>query len=84
MILKKVKNFPSIIIANEFFDALPVKQFKKINKIWFEQYVKKNNKTYEFIDEKIRIFQIENLIGQKISKSQRFIEVSLEFYKKNK
>jgi cyclopropane-fatty-acyl-phospholipid synthase len=80
--LKKIKNFPSIIIANEFFDALPVKQFKKINKIWFEQYVKKNNKTYQFTDKKIRVFQIENLIGQKISKSQRFIEVSPESIEK--
>ncbi len=80
--LKKVKNFPSIIIANEFFDALPVKQFKKINKIWFEQYVKKNNKTYQFTDEKIRIFQIEKIIGQKISKNERFIEVSLESLEK--
>ena len=30
--LHEIKNLPCIFIANEFFDALPIKQFIKIKK----------------------------------------------------
>jgi NADH dehydrogenase [ubiquinone] 1 alpha subcomplex assembly factor 7 len=30
---------PMLVIANEFFDALPIRQFKKIEKKWFERHV---------------------------------------------
>ena len=35
----KLPNFPTIFLANEFFDALPIKQFIKINEDWYENYV---------------------------------------------
>ena len=36
----KVKKGPVIFLGNEFFDAVPIKQFKKINNILYEKYVK--------------------------------------------
>ena len=37
--LKTIKDGPVIFFGNEFLDALPIKQFKKINGILFEKYV---------------------------------------------
>ena len=37
--LNELNNFPCIFIANEFFDALPVKQFLKKKNKWFERCV---------------------------------------------
>ena len=34
--LKKLPKQPLIVISNEFFDALPIKQFKKIKNTWYE------------------------------------------------
>ena len=36
----KIKKGPIIFLGNEFFDAIPIKQFKKINNIVYEKYVK--------------------------------------------
>jgi NADH dehydrogenase [ubiquinone] 1 alpha subcomplex assembly factor 7 len=36
----KIKKGPVIFLGNEFFDAMPIKQFKKINNILYEKYVK--------------------------------------------
>ena len=37
-------NMPSIIIANEFFDCFPVRQFLKKNNRWYEKFVNYNQK----------------------------------------
>ena len=75
--LKKISNFPSIFIANEFFDALPIKQFEKKKKEWFEKFINLNNPKKAFIfDRKIDIKKIEKRIQLKISKNQNFIEYS--------
>ena len=42
--LNKIKKIPSIFLANEFFDALPIRQFKKENNLWFEKFVNLDNK----------------------------------------
>ena len=42
--LKKIKKIPSIFIANEFFDALAIKQFQKKGNLWFEKFVSLNKK----------------------------------------
>ena len=39
----KIKKGPVIFFGNEFFDAIPIKQFKKINNIIYEQYVRLEN-----------------------------------------
>ena len=49
--LNELNNFPCIFIANEFFDALPIKQFLKKEKKWYERYVKfSNKKQLEYLD----------------------------------
>ena len=37
--IDKIKKIPSIFIANEFFDAMPIKQFRKKKNLWFEKFV---------------------------------------------
>ena len=81
----KVNSYPTIFLANEFFDALPVKQFFKKKNDWFERFVdlKKINKA-EFIEQKIDIKKIEVNLNFEISKNQKIIEyspVSFEYLK---
>ena len=75
--LNELNNFPCIFIANEFFDALPVKQFLKKNKKWYERYVKfMSNKKLEYIDVPFDMQEFEREIKFKISYNQKFIEYS--------
>jgi len=49
--INKLKNGPNIFLANEFFDALPIKQFIKKNNKWYEKSIKKNNiNKFEFVN----------------------------------
>jgi len=41
---------PSIIIANEFFDALPVRQFKYNGNEWLEHYIDGDKSAWQSID----------------------------------
>ena len=81
----EIKKGYNIFIANEFFDALPIKQFFKLNNKWFERFVKfdkNNNKS--FINININIKKVEKKIGFKISDNQKIIEYSpaaLEYLK---
>ena len=83
--LKKLDNLPCIFIANEFFDALPIKQFIKKKGKWFEKYIKFNNKIKpEYLDILFDIEKLEEQIKFKISLKQNFIEYSpltLEYLK---
>jgi len=75
--LNEIKKGNNIFIANEFFDALPIKQFFKINNKWMERFVKldkNNNKS--FINLNSNIKKIEKKIGFKISNNQKIIEYS--------
>jgi cyclopropane-fatty-acyl-phospholipid synthase len=75
--LSKLDNLPSIFIANEFFDALPIKQFIKKNKIWHERYVKYISKIKsEYLDKPFDIKKLEKKVKFKISYKQNFIEYS--------
>tara|TARA_B100000989_G_scaffold260558_1_gene211204 strand:- start:12228 stop:13274 length:1047 start_codon:yes stop_codon:yes gene_type:complete len=77
--LNEINNYPSIFIANEFFDAMPIKQFIKRKNLWFEKFVNlKNKKKPFFFEKKINIQKIEKKIQFKISKNQNFIEYSNE------
>ena len=75
--LDNIKTAPTLFIGNEFFDALPIKQFIKKNNEWYEKYVKfsKLNQP-EFVDILVDIKKIEKKIGLKISHRQKFIEYS--------
>ncbi len=75
--LTSIKQQPSIFVANEFFDAIAIKQFKRRKNLWFEQFINfKNQKKAFFNEKKIDIKKIEKKIGYKISKGQNFIEYS--------
>ena len=67
-----------IILGNEFFDALPVKQFSKSGDSWFEKYVffnKKKHLSFVFKKAKLEsIRRIEKIYNLKINK---FIEYPL-------
>ena len=75
--LKKINKLPNIFLANEFFDAIPIKQFSKNKSIWLEKFVyMADDKKISFISKKTNIKIIEKNINFKISKNQNFIEYS--------
>ena len=75
--LKDLNNLPCIFVANEFFDALPIKQFIKIKGKWHERYVKFNNQIKsEYLDIPFDIKKLEEKIKFKVSLKQNFIEYS--------
>jgi NADH dehydrogenase [ubiquinone] 1 alpha subcomplex assembly factor 7 len=71
----KIKKGPVIFLGNEFFDALPIKQFKKIDNILYEQYVKlENNSKIKLILKKAESKIIIELKKYDLLKDQSFIE----------
>jgi len=75
--LKKINKLPNIFLANEFFDAIPIKQFLKSENVWFEKFVYiSSDKKISFINKKIDIKTIEKKVNFKISEKQNFIEYS--------
>ena len=75
--ISKIKKIPSIFIANEFFDSIPIKQFKKKKNLWFEKFVNlKKRKKALFFEKKIDIKKIEKKLNFKLSKNQNFVEYS--------
>tara|TARA_B100000795_G_scaffold185347_1_gene140752 strand:+ start:1709 stop:2755 length:1047 start_codon:yes stop_codon:yes gene_type:complete len=75
--LNELNNLPCIFIANEFFDALPIKQFIKKKNKWHERYVKFANRAVpEYLDIPFDIKKLEKKINFKISSKQKFIEYS--------
>ena len=75
--LNQLDSFPSIFIANEFFDALPIKQFIKKGGGWHERYVNFSNyKKLEYLDIPFDMQKFEKEIKFKISYKQTFIEYS--------
>ena len=84
--IDKIKKLPSIFIANEFFDSIAIKQFRKSKNLWFEKFVDlSDQKNAFFFEKKINIKNIEKKIKFEISKNQNFIEYSelgLDYLKK--
>ena len=75
--LNELNDFPCIFIANEFFDALPIKQFLKKEKKWYERHVNfTNDKKLEYLDIPFNMQDFEKKIKFKISHGQNFIEYS--------
>ncbi len=75
--LSFLSSAPTIFIANEFFDALPIKQLVKKGNKWYEKNVKfsKSEKPL-FLDKPVNIKKFEKKIGFEISSKQKFIEYS--------
>jgi len=75
--LNELNDFPCIFIANEFFDALPIKQFLKKENKWHERHIKfTKDKKLEFLDILFDMKKFEKEIKFKISYKQQFIEYS--------
>ena len=68
---------PTIFLANEFFDALPIKQLFKKKEGWVERFVhfEEENKA-EFKEQPVDISKIEQNLNFTISKEQEIIEFS--------
>ena len=74
----KINNsYPAVFLANEFFDALPIKQFFKREGEWVERFVNlKSEKKAKFKEQLINIKNIEKDLNFEISKDQEVIEYS--------
>ena len=72
---KNINNGPVIFFGNEFFDAIPIKQFKNKKGFLFEKYyaVDKNNNIKEFF-KKASKKDISNINSFKSIKKLNFIE----------
>ena len=77
--VEEIKNGPTIFIANEFFDALPIKQFILKNNIWHERFVKYvNEEKLVFYDKKATLNNLNQLVGLELVKKQKIIEFPVE------
>ena len=75
--INKTNSNPTIFLANEFFDALPIKQFFRKKKDWFERFVDlKEIGKAEFKEHITDIKKIEKNLKFEISKNQDIIEYS--------
>ena len=75
--LDNIKKNPSIFIANEFFDAIPIKQFRKKGNLWFEKFVNLSRQEKPFFfEKKTNIKKIEKKINFKMFQNQNFVEYS--------
>ena len=73
----KLTNSPTIFLANEFFDALPIKQFIKINNVWYENFVLLNKGgKFTLKKKKVTKKKMEKIFNQGIDENQNFIEFS--------
>ena len=73
----KLKNGPNILLANEFFDSLTIKQFIKKKNKWFEKKIKKHKANkFELVDTMVDIKSLEKKIGINLSNNQKIIEFS--------
>ena len=80
--LNEIRNGPNIFLANEFFDALPIKQFIKKNSRWFEKKVKRiNTNNFKIVNVVTNIKVLEKKIRINLSNNQKFIEFSPLTYK---
>ena len=80
--IKNINSYPILYLANEFFDAMPIKQFFKKKKSWIERTVKlKKSKKAEFGEQNINIKKLEKNLKFEISKNQSIIEYSPETFR---
>jgi len=80
--IEKINSDPTVYLANEFFDAIPIKQFFKKKEGWVERFVDlKNLKKAEFKEQKINIKILEQNLNFEISKNQNIIEYSPSAFK---
>ena len=76
--LNKLENRPTIILGNEFLDALPIKQFVNFNNQWYEKFIQKRDNVFSFVQKKCNTKKIEKKLNLKIFENQNFLEISFE------
>ena len=72
--LNKIKKGPVVFFGNEFLDALPIKQFKKINGSVFEKYAALKKNKVDFFYKKAQKKQIDKLENLRLLKNSGIIE----------
>ena len=72
---KSINNGPVIFFGNEFFDAIPIKQFKNKKGLWFEKYytLDKNNKIKEIFKKALKR-DVVSINSYKSLRKLKFIE----------
>ncbi len=78
--ISRINSYPTIIIANEFFDSLPIKQYIKYEDIWYERIIIKNlSNKFEYDKIKVdNIDVIKDLNQYKLAQDGSIIESSLD------
>ena len=61
--IDKLPNKPLLLVANEFFDALPINQYVKENGCWYEKFVSINN------NDNLCFLLEKNFISKKLDKT---------------
>ena len=76
--LDDVPKGPSILIANEFFDALPIKQFQRTNIGWYERMVGLSGKKDDVFEITLSTHTVDNafLAELPVSIEQKIAEIS--------
>ncbi len=72
--LNKIKKNPVIFFGNEFLDALPIKQFKKMNGDIFERYVTLKKNKVNFVFKRALKEQLNKLKSYKLLEKNGIIE----------
>ena len=72
--LKNLKKGPIIFFGNEFLDALPIKQFKKIDNNIYEKHVQSKSNKIDFYYKKASKSQIKKLKNYKLFNKNGIIE----------
>jgi len=83
--IKKIKEIncgPVIFLANEFFDALPIKQIYRKKKLFFEKYVVlSNNEKKRFVHKKANNSLIKRIVNLNLISIGNTIEYPVEALK---
>ena len=72
--LDKIKKGPVVFFGNEFLDALPIKQFRKINNHIYEKYAYLNKNKIDFIFKKAQKIQVSKLKNYELLDGNGIIE----------
>ena len=73
----KLPSSPTIFLANEFFDALPIKQFIKMDEEWYENFVLLDKAgKFTLKKKKVTKKKMNKIFNQGIDEKQNFVEFS--------
>ena len=65
--MKDIPDCPTLVIANEFFDALPIRQFLYVSNSWYEKYVAVKDDKFEFTYKQVnKRFKVPDYIDSPI------------------